>query len=71
MTININNCSDRFFQIKYLNTRAKLCKNVFKPETIKNYNGTVATSKFCATQTEPTTQFLKKLRTTQDNAILS
>ena len=30
-----------FLGIKYLNKRANLCKNNFKPATIKNDNGTV------------------------------
>ena len=30
-----------FFQTKDIHTRTNLCKNIFKPETIKNYNGAV------------------------------
>ena len=45
MTLNLNNGRAVFFQIKDLDARANVCKNVLNPATIKKDNGAVATKK--------------------------
>ena len=45
MTLNMNNGRARYFQIKDLNTRANLCKNIFNQEPSKNDNGAVVMRK--------------------------